>query len=146
MQRCLNELELSLKQKRLFEAEYRILPANGAPMRWVRSVGKFYFDEEGEVINMTGVTMDFTNETIARQTVEESERRFRGTFENAAVGIAHVALDGRWLIVNDRICNIVGYSREELLRKSFQELTYADDLLDDLDHMDTLINGRRIVM
>jgi PAS domain S-box-containing protein len=44
----------------------------------------------------------------------ESEERFRATFEQAAVGVAHVGTDGRWLRVNDKLCEITGYSREEL--------------------------------
>ena len=49
--------------------------------------------------------------------LQENEERFRATFEQAAVGIAHVAPDGRWLRVNQKLCDIVGYSREELLQK-----------------------------
>ena len=53
----------------------------------------------------------------AEQAVKESEERFRATFSQAAVGIAHVAPDGRWLRVNQRLCEIVGYSDAELLGK-----------------------------
>ena len=62
----------------------------------------------------------------------ESERRFRGTFEQAAVGMAHVGLDGRWLAVNGRLCEIVGYPRGELLARTFQDITHPDDLDADL--------------
>ena len=44
-----------------------------------------------------------------------SQESFRITFEQAAVGIAHVGIDGRWLLVNPRLCDIVGYTQEELL-------------------------------
>ena len=59
---------------------------------------------------------------------EESEQRFRATFEQAAVGIALVSPDGRWLRVNDRLCEITGYSRDELLACRFQDITHPDDL------------------
>src|SRR5689334_2413279 len=49
----------------------------------------------------------------------DSEARFRAIFENAAVGIARVAPDGHWLEVNQRLCDIVGYDREELMTKTF---------------------------
>src|SRR5258708_17583305 len=58
----------------------------------------------------------------AEQALRESEERFRGTFENAAVGIAHVDVAGRFLRVNDKLCDIVGYTREELLAKTFQDI------------------------
>jgi PAS domain S-box-containing protein len=64
-----------------------------------------------------------------------SEERFRATFEQAAVGIAHVAPDGRWLLVNQTLCNIVGYAREELLERTFQDITYPDDVDADLEQV-----------
>ena len=56
------------------------------------------------------------------------ENRFRVVFENAAVGIARVSPVGRFLEVNQRLCGILGYTREELLTKTFADITYPDDL------------------
>lgn len=64
----------------------------------------------------------------AEQAIRDSEQRFRGTFENAAVGIAHRDLHGRFLHVNSEFCRIVGYSCRELLTKTFQEITHPQDL------------------
>lgn len=63
----------------------------------------------------------------AHTALSESERRFRATFEQAAVGMAHVSCEGRLLLVNDRFCGIVGYSRDELSRMTREELIYPDD-------------------
>ena len=71
----------------------------------------------------------------------ESERRFRATFEQAAVGVAHVGTDGRWLRVNDKLCEITGYSREELSGMTFQDITHPDDLGEDLDQLRRLLAG-----
>ena len=60
--------------------------------------------------------------------LRESEERFRGTFENAGVGIGHFDFEGRWLRVNQRQCDILGYTREEIVQRSIQDLTYSDDL------------------
>ncbi|HKU43005.1 MAG TPA: PAS domain S-box protein [Polyangiales bacterium] len=73
--------------------------------------------------------------------LRESEARFRGTFENAAVGIAHVGLDGRWLRVNDKLCAIVGYDRAELLALTFQDITWAEDLAADIAFMQQMMAG-----
>ena len=62
------------------------------------------------------------------EVLRESEQRFAATFEQAAVGIAHVAPNGRWLRVNRKLCAIVGYSQDELLTRTFQEITHPDDL------------------
>ncbi len=55
------------------------------------------------------------------------ERLFRATFERAVIGIAHVSPQGRWLRVNQRLCDILGYDHEELAARSFQDLTHPDD-------------------
>lgn len=68
-----------------------------------------------------------------------SEERLRATFDLAAVGIAHVAPDGRWLNVNQKLCDIVGYTRDELLARSFQDITHPDDLACDLDDVHRLL-------
>ena len=75
--------------------------------------------------------------------LRESEARFRNTFENAAVGMAHVAPDGRWLRVNRQVSEIVGYAPEELLKITFQDITHADDLDIDLGLLDETIRGER---
>src|SRR5262245_47213755 len=62
------------------------------------------------------------------ETLRDSGARFRATFENAAVGIARVAPDGCWLEVNQRLCDIVGYTRKELMTKTFGDITHPDDL------------------
>lgn len=61
-----------------------------------------------------------------------NEETYRLTFENAAVGIAEVGLDGRFLRANDKLCEITGYTREELLQRTFQDITHPDDLAEDL--------------
>jgi PAS domain S-box-containing protein len=73
--------------------------------------------------------------------LRESEERFRLTFEQAAVGMAHVAPDGRLLRVNRKLSEILGYSQEELQKLTFQELTYPPDLPTDLMHLNQLIAG-----
>jgi diguanylate cyclase (GGDEF)-like protein/PAS domain S-box-containing protein len=66
------------------------------------------------------------------QAVADSDARFQATFEQAAVGIAIVGLDGRWTRVNHRLCEFLDYEESELLRLTFQDVTYPDDLNTDL--------------
>jgi PAS domain S-box-containing protein len=73
--------------------------------------------------------------------LRESEERFRATFEQAAVGMGHTAPDGRWLRANAKLCEIVGYSLEEMLGLTFQEITHPDDLANDLAHARRLLAG-----
>lgn len=71
--------------------------------------------------------------------LRESEERFRLTFEQAAVGIAHVAPDGRLLRVNRKLAEILRYTPDELQTRAFQELTYPPDLPNDLAHLRRLL-------
>ena len=77
-----------------------------------------------------------------KESLRESEERFRGTFENAAVGIAHVDSSGRFLRVNEKYCEIVGYPREELLQRTVQDITHPDDLAADLAALSAAHAGR----
>lgn len=77
----------------------------------------------------------------AERALRESEERFRATFEQAAVGMARVAPDGRWLEVNERLCEIVGYTRTELLERTFQDLTHPEDLDTDLELLQQMLAG-----
>jgi PAS domain S-box-containing protein len=84
---------------------------------------------------------DVTEQKRAEEKLRESEERFRATFDQAAVGIAHVGLQGRWLRVNHKLCEIVGYTREELAARTFQDITHPDDLEADLASLRQLLAG-----
>ncbi|MGE3466481.1 MAG: PAS domain S-box protein, partial [Pyrinomonadaceae bacterium] len=75
------------------------------------------------------------------QALKESEQYFRNAFDHAA-GMAVVAPDGRWLQVNDSLCSMLGYSEDELLADKFQNITDAEDLVRDLDHLEKLLADR----
>lgn len=82
------------------------------------------------------------NATIAATTeIEATQRRFRETFELAAVGIAHVGLDGRFLQVNDRFAAITGYPPEVLATMDFAAITHPDDLTTDTALLGRLLAG-----
>ena len=75
------------------------------------------------------------------QALRESEELYRSTFELADLGVAHQSPDGRWLQVNDKVSEIVGYSRDELLKMRFQDITYPDDLEADLTQLEKMTAG-----
>jgi PAS domain S-box-containing protein len=66
---------------------------------------------------------------------------FEAPFDYAAIGMALVGRDGRWLKVNHSLCEIVGYSEEELLGLTFQDITHPDDLDADLVHVHDMLTG-----
>ncbi|MCG6533652.1 MAG: PAS domain S-box protein [Syntrophales bacterium LBB04] len=95
----------------------------------------------GEPRAFISVIRDITERKMVEEALRESEILFRGTFEQAAVGIAHVSLEGLFIRINQRFCDIVGYSREEMLTLTFQDITYPDDLEPDLDSVRHVLEG-----
>ncbi|HEX8919585.1 MAG TPA: EAL domain-containing protein [Chloroflexota bacterium] len=77
----------------------------------------------------------------AEAALQESERRFRAMFDQAAVGVAQSDLDGRWLVVNQRLLDLYGYSWEELSCLHFNDITHPDDVDADLRQFDRLRAG-----
>jgi PAS domain S-box-containing protein len=75
------------------------------------------------------------------KTLRESEKRFRATFEQAAMGISHVSLSGQFLLVNQRFADITGYPQPELMTLTFQEITHPEDLAADLAQLQMLLAG-----
>ena len=73
--------------------------------------------------------------------LSESEERFQAIFDQAAVGIAQIGLDGNWLLVNDRFCQMLGYSEDELRSKTLQEITHPDDIAESLSGRHRLLAG-----
>ncbi len=78
----------------------------------------------------------------AEADLRESRERFRATFDQAAVGIAHVGTDGRFLRVNGRLCEILAYPADELQLLTFQEITHTDDLDADLGQLQSVLEGK----
>ncbi|MCC8392220.1 PAS domain S-box protein [Paraburkholderia sp. MMS20-SJTR3] len=109
----------------VFEIENRLLHHDGSD-RKVLVRGTARCDASGKPVHFIGSVVDITQLKHAEQELRVSEERFRGTFENAAVGIAHCDLAGRFLRVNQRACEIVGYERDALLERRLQDLTHGD--------------------
>ena len=64
-----------------------------------------------------------------------NDDRFTTTFEQVAVGFAHVSSDGHFLRINQKFCDIVGYTKKEMQTLTFQEITHPDDLDTDLEYV-----------
>ena len=100
-------------------------------------------DGAGGLIGYVGMAVDLTPLLEVRERAYVAAKKFAGAFSSAALGMALVSLEGRWLDVNDALCGILGYTRAELLQIDFQTLTHADDLNTDLALLGDLLAGRR---
>ncbi len=84
-------------------------------------------DREGRIVGTSTIARDITGRKRADDALRESEQRFRAIFDQAAVGVAQVGRDERFVAANNRLCEILGYTRDELLGKTIRDLTYPDD-------------------
>ena len=82
-----------------------------------------------------------TQRKTAEEELRQIEERFKNSFDSAAIGMALVDTDGRWLQVNQSLCNILGFTEGELLSTTFHELTHPEDLYSGLGELRRLIGG-----
>jgi PAS domain S-box-containing protein len=114
--------------------------AKGA-LKWWEVVVTPILNPEGRVERILSISRDITERRHAALALTASEEMFRHTFEYTPVGFVHVALDGTFLRVNHKFCEIVGYSNDELLATTFQAITEPADLDGDLALVDRLLAG-----
>ena len=121
------------------KTEYRFRHKDGS-WRWVESAGTYLLDDP-HVKGVVVQTRDITERKRTEEALREAEERFRRSFEDAAIGMALVGTDGRFLRTNRSLCDLLGYREEELLEKTFQDITHPDDLDADLDQVRRMLVG-----
>jgi PAS domain S-box-containing protein len=138
-------------RKSHYEDIVRSRRADGS-YRWRLARGIAVRDEKGRPIQFFGTSSDITERVLAEEALRQSEERYRATFENAAAGIVHVDLETRRLLrVNDRYCEMTGFSRDELLAADRFDLTRGGPDIEDLfavlgaNHVPRFTSERRMV-
>jgi PAS domain S-box-containing protein len=99
------------------------------------------YDDDGSAFGVLGIGRDITKRKLTQDKLLESEARFRSYFEMPLHGIAIIHPDNGWIEVNERLCAIFGYSKDEIQSKTWMELTHPDDLAADVDQFNQLRAG-----
>jgi PAS domain S-box-containing protein len=122
--------------------EEDFLPRQNGRINCVRWSMKPWHTAEGRIGGALLFSELITEQVEARHSLAESEARFRATFENAAVGIAHLDSDLRWLRANGAFCRIVGWPLNELVTKSLRDISHPDELADEFAHIEQMLQGK----
>ena len=136
----LSWIEACASGKKPQELEFRIIWSDGT-VRYISGRGELIHNDTDSQMRMTGTAQDITERKKSEEALAKSESAFRATFEQAAVGMARVAPDGRWLEVNQRLCDIVGYKRDELITTTYQDIMHPDDLDSDIGYVWQVLVG-----
>ena len=117
--------------------------------RWIdRNGQRHVFAYSGAFLDGTngqryyvGTGIDITDRKRAEDALRESEQRFAHAFHDAPIGMALVAMDGRLILVNDALSDMVGYGRQELLEMTMADLMHGDDLSSHMESRERLMRG-----
>jgi two-component system, cell cycle sensor histidine kinase and response regulator CckA len=125
-------------RKLLFESgaaqewQLRIMQTETEPT-WVRLQGSFTQDEDGTPVCRVAMS-DISERKQAEERLRESEMYFQTLFDQAAVGVALVnTVNGRYVRINQKYCDFLGYTKDELLGKTFMDVTHPDDVQENVD-------------
>lgn len=124
-------------QQRTAEGEIATVKGN---RKWIRLRMQASF-ADGRAVTVFGTMEDITAQVDFMRLVQEREQQLAQAFRYAPIGMALVSLNGTWMKVNHSVCQLLGYSEEELLRITFQDITHPEDLHSDLQHLKQLVGG-----
>ncbi len=130
------------KEGRYNPIEYRVALPNGG-IKWVRSSGKPLI-ENNKFIGVHGTIKDITEKKLSEIALRESEEKYRELIEQSADGILIVNDNFDIILVNRYVCDLLGYSKEEMLKLNVKD-TYVDDDLENLYKRKKIIDNREIL-
>jgi PAS domain S-box-containing protein len=137
------ELHRRCQQDEVLNSESDLFVRADGTKQWLSWEIRPWYNIEGAIGGTVMLTQDITERQLGDVALQESEERFRLAFEFAGIGMAIIGLDGKWNRVNQAVCDIVGYDKNELLEKTFQQITHPDDLHADLNHVQQLLSGEK---
>jgi PAS domain S-box-containing protein len=139
MDKCVAEHYLSHGLKP-YNIDVRYKHKNGSII-WINTTGRVIEWDGDEPVRMVGCHIDITKKKKTELSLEISEETFRNAFQYSSIGMVLVSIKGKFLKVNDSLCAMLGYAAQELISKTFQEITHPDDLEADLSLLQKTLNG-----
>jgi PAS domain S-box-containing protein len=126
-------------EKGIWTGETALLHRDGQEIPVLQALN-LHRDAMGEPVCFTTIMRDITELKAAEEATKASEETFRSAMQYASIATALVSSEGKWLKVNAALCDMLGYTEEELQTTDFQSLTHPDDLAEDLENMERMLN------
>ncbi|MBK8794119.1 MAG: PAS domain S-box protein [Holophaga sp.] len=126
-----------------FEVEFRMLSQDGT-WHWILGKGQaIQRSPEGKALRLIGTHTDITERKQTEENLRRSREDFKGYFDIGAFGMSATSVEKGWIEVNDRLCQMLGYTQSELRLLTWAELTHPDDLASDLQLFNETLAGKR---
>lgn len=136
---------ISMEWEILFDigvaSEAQNIPVKEKKKVWFHNWAFPLFDTEGKLAHVVIQHEDITLRKKQEEALLVSEERMRGYFNTPLYGVAITAPGKNWLEVNDKLCALLGYSREEILQMTWKEMTHPDDIAPDTAQFDRVMKG-----
>ena len=126
----------------IYDIKHRIIRPDGA-IRWIHERAAVEQDADGKPIRFLGVTTDITEQELASQALQESVEQFTGAFEGSGMGMSLIGPTGAYLLVNNALCAMLGYSREELIGTMAQNYIHIPEMLPSVPDFERLLVGEK---
>ncbi|MEI1278447.1 PAS domain S-box protein [Leptospira venezuelensis] len=144
--RAIEDFYNAVAGRKEFDTEFRIIWPDKS-VHYIKAIAAVFRDSEGNPIQMIGTNWDITQIKVADQEFRKnqeslalSELMFRGAFESNGIGMALVSSEGKWLKVNRKLCEMLGYSETEFYSLTFQDITHPEDLEKDLNYVKQILD------
>ena len=134
-------LSRTVENKAYDTVEFRIFRPDGQ-LRWIAEAQCVVLDDQGEVVRLVGTSTDITERKLSQIKLSASERHFRAFFERPLVGMATMSPERSWLEVNDQLCRMLGYSREELQLQTWDDTTFPVDQARNQAKLNLILAGK----
>jgi PAS domain S-box-containing protein len=133
-------MQQAINHQNEFSGQYRVRWPDGS-LHWLKTYGRVVTADQGQERRMVGVLQDITESKRAELSLKASEHRFRAVFEQAAVGMARLSPEGKWIQVNQRLGEILDCLPETLIGQHFNECTWEEDQPQDYHFQQQLLAG-----
>lgn len=143
MEHLTQEWNRAFDERDFFISEYRVKRVDGI-YRLFEVRGIPIFNDDGLLREWVGTYIDITERKQLEEHLRASGQRFRATFEQSSIGIAYIDLQGQCMLLNQKFCDIVGYSQEDLVGKAFVQLLPPEDRPSDREMGERFLSRREI--